>query len=126
MINFEGERCMKKRLSLMFGLCLLVFSGCSFEFNSGEDKVVWEYKQVTSYGEPIIKNFSSNLFDDITKELNELGKDGWELVGIHTVIETVFPNFGNEGYHTGIKTNTRTEKVVYTFKREVKEQKINK
>lgn len=114
---------MRKILLLMFGVCLLIFSGCSFEFNSGESKITWEYKQVTSYGKELIKGFGSNSFDNMTKELNELGKDGWELVGVHTTVETVFPNFGNEGYHTGIKTNTRTEKVVYTFKRKFKEQK---
>lgn len=117
---------MKKVFSLLYGVCLLFFSGCSFEFNSGEGKTTWEYKQVTSYGKNIIEDFGSNSFDSMIKELNELGKDGWELVGVHTVIETVFPNFGNEGYHTGIKTNTRTEEVVYTFKRKFKEQKIDR
>ncbi len=111
---------MKKNFSFILGLCLLIFSGCSFEFNSKEDKVAWEYRQITSYGKSIIKDFGHNSFDDITEELNRLGKNGWELVGVHTITGTVFPNFGNEGYHTGIKTNTRTDKVIYTFKRKIK------
>lgn len=114
---------MKKICSLIFGLYLLVFGGCSFEFNSNEKKVAWEYKEVISYGEAIIKDYGNNSFDDMTKEFNSLGKEGWELVGVHSNVETVFPNFGNEGYHTGIKTNVRTNKVVYTFKRRVKEEK---
>lgn len=110
---------MKKIVSLFGGICLLFFSGCSFSFNSQEDKVGWEYKEVISFGNAVIKDFGNNLFDSQIKGLNELGKDGWELVGVYTTIETVFPNFGNQGYHTGIKSNTRTNKIVYVLKRKV-------
>ena len=114
---------MKKLFSLILGVYLLIFTGCSFEFNSSEKQITWEYKQITSYGEAITKDYGNNSFDSVTKQLNDLGKEGWELVGVHSKIETVFPNFGNQDYHTGIKNNIRTNEIIYTFKREVKKQK---
>lgn len=54
---------------------------------------------------------------DPTAQLNELGKEGWELVGMYTEVKTTYPNFGNEEYHTGIKTNTKTKSVTFVLKR---------
>lgn len=53
----------------------------------------------------------------ISDRLNVCGKDGWELVDTYTTVETAYPNFGNEDYHTGIKTNTRTLTINFVFKR---------
>ncbi len=54
---------------------------------------------------------------DPTPQLNKLGEEGWELVSVYTTTETVFPNFGNKEYHTGVKSNTRTQTVNFVFKR---------
>lgn len=121
---------MKKVFCLLCGLCLLFFSGCSLSFNSQDNeevKMVWEYKEVVSYGDNIVKDYRDKSFSNKLKELNDLGQEGWELVGVYSTIETVFPNFGNEGYHTGMKSNTRTSKIVYLLKRQVqlKENKNN-
>lgn len=56
-------------------------------------------------------------FSDPTAQLNKAGEEGWELVNVYTTTETVFPNFGNADYHTGIKDNVRTQTVNFVFKR---------
>jgi hypothetical protein len=79
----------------------------------------WEYKIVSVKGEEqeTKGTLLSNKFDVSDESLNLFGKDGWELVGIYENTETVYPNFGNEDYHTGIKTNTRTAEINFVFKR---------
>lgn len=62
-------------------------------------------------------------YADPTSQLNKLGEQGWELVNVYTTTETVFPNFGNEDYHTGVKSNTRTQTVNFVFKRLVTKAK---
>ncbi|MDD6702431.1 MAG: hypothetical protein PUE35_07545 [Bacteroidales bacterium] len=62
-------------------------------------------------------NFLNHNFD---ATLNSYGKEGWELVDIYTTEETVFPNFGDAEYHTGIKENTRTATINFVFKRQTK------
>lgn len=117
----------------VLSLLLLALCGCSFQFNSSSEKeqTLWEYKEITMFGKVQKSNslFSSNVentktrdFPDVSERLNNLGKEGWELVGMYTTQETVFPNFGNEDYHTGIKTNTRTKEVVFILKRPLKIQ----
>lgn len=121
---------MKKFLTVIFAAILLV--GCANkEKQIGEQ---WVYcvisiqgsktPQVYSSGEKaqLVKasdyqplNFPNDI--DIERVLNGYGKDGWELVDVYTNIETVFPNMGNEQYHTGIKENTRTQIVNYVFKK---------
>ena len=85
----------------------------------------WEYKVVRVEGVDTSKTViryrkepvSPLVFEGIMGILNSMGKDGWELVTSFTEEETVYPNFGNEDYHTGIKTNTRTKAVNFVFKR---------
>jgi hypothetical protein len=79
----------------------------------------WEYKTVSVKGEEqeTREKFQTNIFDVSDESLNLFGKDGWELVGIYDKVETVYPNFGSEDYHTGIKTNTRTAEINFVFKR---------
>lgn len=119
---------MKKLVTFSLGLLLL--SGCSFQT---EEEIKWEYKEVKKAGkkQEILlddSDYSSRNFSNSTSILNELGKEGWELVTVYPLTETVFPNFGNKGYHTGIKENTRTEEIVFVFKRKVKieREKIRK
>lgn len=63
-------------------------------------------------------------YNDPTLQLNKLGEQGWELVNVYTTTETVFPNFGNEEYHTGVKSNTRTQTINFIFKRLVKDGEV--
>ena len=74
----------------------------------------WEYKFETIEGSSYSK-FKSNSFNTI--DLEALGREGWELVDVYTINETVHPNFGNSEYVTGIRENTRTKSITYVFKR---------
>ena len=108
---------MKKKL-LTLSLIFMIM-GCT-------KSTKWEYKEFkinntnssSSYGKMGTSNFESEI-----DQLNSFGEDGWELVSTHTIIETEFPNFGNEGYHTGIKPNSRTKSIVYVFKKPKEENK---
>ena len=66
---------------------------------------------------------STSSFKSEVDKLNSLGEDDWELSSTYTILETEFPNFRNERYHTGIKTNTRIKTIVYVFKSSKEEKK---
>lgn len=107
---------MKKILLIpLFALMLL---GC----DKSEKLPEWEYKTfqigpaLYEDLEAIDNAWGTNL-PNPSQKLNELGKQGWELVGVYTEITTSYPNFGNEEYHTGIKTNTKTRRVNFVLKR---------
>ena len=52
-------------------------------------------------------------------DLNNYGKEGWELVTSYLEMETAWYNFGNEGFVTGLQPNVRPQRVVFVFKREL-------
>jgi len=78
--------------------------------------VLWQYKMIEVSGLALFDSSSKVISIDL-EEFQQLGTDGWELCATIPYIETGFPNFGSEEYHTGIKSNTRTSKVVFLFKR---------
>lgn len=67
--------------------------------------------------EPSYGKMNAGSFKSEIDKLNSLVEDGWELSSTYIILETKFPNFGNKGYHIGIKTNTRTKTIVCVFKR---------
>lgn len=88
-----------------------------------EEALQWEYKVIRMADSGLVDNkmvdFQPITFHKpiVENTLNKWGAQGYELVSVYTETETVFPNFGNEDYHTGIKTNTRTKAVCFVFKR---------
>lgn len=105
---------MKKALSItLLAVLFLGLSSCSNDSNK------WEYKTVEVSGRSDYQNpdFNPLTFDYPKEDLDTLGANGWELVNVYSETETVFPNYGDDQYVTGIKANTRTSKVVYVFKR---------
>lgn len=80
------------------------------------ESITWEYKTIIDDGSSR-SEFSAKSFDAPADQLNKLGKEGWELVGVTTQTETQYPNFGDDKYVTGIRTNTRTATITYIFKR---------
>ena len=128
---------MKKILFLILVVFCLV--GCKQE----EETVQWEYKIHSVYPEKSFEVYLNNLnrrvggkseyedfmpviFEDPTFSLNQFGKEGWEIIAVYTTVETAFPNFGKEDLHVGVKSNTRTDKVNFVFKRKLKLDKNNK
>lgn len=81
----------------------------------------WEYNTISVMGNVLFETSLGNEWcRDFTvplTQIDSLGNLGWELVDTYTLTETVHPNFGNEKYVTGIKANTRTQQVIYVFKR---------
>lgn len=106
--NNHKSQIMKKIFFICF-LGLITLTACN-------KKEVWEYKTISVGSDYLSDHSRPNVFDP-TDDLNIEGLDGWELVGMYNITETVFPNFGNAEYHTGIKENTRTRKVNFVFKR---------
>ena len=117
-------------------IVLCIFTG-AFPFLTGcsTPKVTkWEYYVYAVRADGALErkgdeafNSAEVHFDVVT--LDSLGKWGWELVDISLEIETAFPNFGNNEYHVGIKTNVRPRKATLIFKRQclpyyVRENKI--
>lgn len=92
---------------LLILLATLAITACSSN---------WEYKTVSVSGESTSK-FNPNTFSVTDEDLNLFGADGWELVDVYTIEETVHPNFGNKEYVTGLRENTRTACINYVFKR---------
>lgn len=93
----------------------LVVSSCSKE-KKEEGPQKWEYKTlvVFTYSN---NDFSRSSFAYTPDKLDELGNEGWELVDVYTLIETVHPNFGDSKYVTGLQPNTRDYSINYVFKR---------
>lgn len=78
----------------------------------------WEYKVVTvKKVDKEVSKFDSNKFEVTDENLNLFGKEGWELVGVYPITETVHPNFGKREYVNGIQPNVRTAEVNFVFKR---------
>lgn len=96
---------MKKRLLIPLAACSMM--ACSHH---------WEYKIVSVEGTESTE-YDARSFQITNEDLDIFGKEGWELVDIYTITETLHPNFGNSEYVTGIRENTRTQSVNYVFKR---------
>ncbi|HUN14920.1 MULTISPECIES: DUF4177 domain-containing protein [unclassified Alistipes] len=78
----------------------------------------WEYKIVKVEGTKST-DYHPRTYEITNDDLNIFGKDGWELVDVYVITETVHPNFGNSEYVTGIRENTRTQCINYVFKRKI-------
>lgn len=122
---------MAMKQSIIILLLTLMLGACS---NKDTAPQQWEYNIVSFPGSKLPTVYSPNdkkaLIElsnsqtlhfpeasSIPNSLNLYGKEGWELVSVYTTTETVFPNFGDPSYHTGVKENTRTNTINFVFKR---------
>jgi len=66
-------------------------------------------------------DFEPRHFSDTSMQnvCEELGLEGWELVAVAPLTETVHPNFGDEKYVTGLQPNVRTASFWLIFKRPI-------
>ena len=101
---------MKK--TFLFFIVVLLFSSCAKQ---------WEYKTLSVEGTMENEFQPSAVFDVTDADLNILGKQGWELVEVYTQTGTVYCNFGDDRYITGIRENVQTFKINFVFKREFKQ-----
>lgn len=114
-----------------------MFCSCSQQQQPAPSQ--WEYEVVEIKGSKLPKTYSPGEKEELIKRsnflplqfqdnaevisiLNHWGNEGWELVDVYTVTETIFPNFGDESMHTGIKANTRTNAINFVFKRQKSEK----
>lgn len=96
-------------------ISILIISGCS------NQKKYWEYKIIYyagDYSRDGIDAFRNQHITPSEEGLNKLGSNGWEIVASYLEMETAFPNFGKDEYHTGIKENVRPQRLVVILKRE--------
>ena len=93
---------------------LLLILSTAFLLSACSSK--WEYKIVSVEGKASTE-YAPRTFDVDDEDLNLFGKEGWELVDVYTITESVHPNFGSAEYVTGIRENTRTMSINYVFKR---------
>lgn len=81
----------------------------------------WEYKKVIFPSDgndrvgPGALRYSTIQLDD--KLLNQLGADGWEMVGSYMEMETAFPNLAKDDSSNGIVSNVRPQRLTVIFKR---------
>lgn len=103
---------MKRSIAVFVAALLLIsLSSCTQK---------WEYKVVhINAGEAeSLADFRPKQIAHFETTLNELGKQGWELVDTYTETETAHPNFGNSQYVTGLQPNVRTSGLTLLFKKE--------
>lgn len=82
----------------------------------------YEYKAVRIYGDDVnskMEDFFPKKIDEFTLERTLNSDPEWELVDIITETETIYPNFGNDDYVTGIQPNIRTRSVILLLRRRI-------
>lgn len=104
----------KFNLLIVF-IAALVLSSCS------NREKYWEYKVIYFSGDNARDGIDAFKYQSITPDeddLNKFGAEGWEIATSYLEMETAFPNFGKDEYHTGIKENVRPQRLVIILKRE--------
>ena len=87
----------------------------------------WEYETLkcntegnSRTGKEALRPASIHLEKGI---IQEMGKDGWELISSYLELETAYPNFGNDDYVTGLRDNVRPQNLVLIFRRPIRGSK---
>ncbi len=121
---------------------LLVATACAiliFSFAIGQQprqaangQEAWEYKvlKIAAGTSPWqVKSMSererAGIIEIRESTLNRLGLEGYELISSVVEFETVWPNFGDREYVTGLQPNVRTSAVVMTFKRKTTKKNLS-
>lgn len=115
-------------MTLLLAMTLGLASCGNGNSNSNNENQQWEY--LVKRAEGMVMSDSNEEFKAKRviieeEDLDELGAQGWELVNTYEETETVFPNWGNEKYVTGIQPNTRTLGIVLIFKRPATSKKAD-
>jgi hypothetical protein len=107
-------------------LCALLAIGCTLIAlaATGRSNPAYEYKQVAFFADGSDRTGTGALeyasVDADVSQLNQLGAEGWEIVGSYLEMETAYPNFGDTDYVTGIQPNVRPQRLVILLEREVR------
>lgn len=109
---------MKLRQFVLLVASLSTLAGCS------ADPAKWEYHTLRVPATTLVPEITgdadkllSKRFELSANQLNALGLDGWELVGVVPEVETVHPNYGSSEYVTGLQPNVRSAAATLLFKR---------
>ena len=102
-----------KVFKILILFIFVLFTSCSNKVTEFEYKVV----KVVGKEAELMSDYGPLIFQDQEPMLNKLGAQGWELIDTYTEVGTKHPNYGNSGYVTGIRSNTRTTAVSFVFKR---------
>jgi hypothetical protein len=101
-------------------LCALVVE----EYLSDFVQYQWEYKVVRIENDALsntgVLAITPSKIPIDESSFNQLGEYGWELAACYVETETAYPNFGDSDYHTGIKSNVRSSRLVLIYKRSLK------
>lgn len=108
---------MKKNSLIVAILAIITGLAACSKKEEKEEAQKWEYKVLEVFGLGSSDYFCRGYYQAPTDKFDELGQEGWEMVDAYSKIETVHPNFGNKEYVTGLQPNTRTQSIVYIFKR---------
>ena len=103
---------------ILFLLIALLFLVCSCSKKKFEYKIVRVTDSYDFFDPPTYKAQMAVDFGDQSELLNRMAAENWELVDVYTETSTLYPNFGEPKYHTGIKSNVHTSALNFIFKRE--------
>ncbi len=110
---------------------LLTLASLSGGWINLKTQTQWEYRHLAidaeatmdiPIGKEKLKDFLPQSVQGVPlKELQRLGREGWELVAAFSEVETVHPNFGKEDYVTGLQPNVRASRMICILKRPIGE-----
>jgi hypothetical protein len=102
------------KLTLMI-LVTLFLTSCSseYEYKTISIKGKQKFGKRTYFQDPVPMSFESPILPKDSIDI--LGNQGWQLISTYSITETTFPNFGNDEYHTGIKSDVHTNELNLIF-----------
>ena len=121
---------MKKFFKMTLLVSCVLMAACTKNAESSK----WEYKVMTIEGATLDEGCTGLMWqtqriadktiryfseEEMRDSLNSVGQQGWELVDIVALVETLHPNFGDKNYATTTQPNTRTQELKLVFKRKV-------
>ncbi len=125
-VNTQMARAFKTGWRVLITLLVLAILALLFQSVFIVIPLRWEYRIVDFGAEspkgvdrPRVESGAGDFsyVNPAESALNELGQEGWEMVGCYLEMETAWPNFGDPKYIIGLQPNVRPQRLVLIFKR---------